>query len=81
MYFNIEEFPGNAAQEIEIEEFEMKEETVSIKEKGSTVEDACTVYVQGESMKMESTELKSKKYIVCIILYLCYLVVSFDKKV
>ena len=61
MYFDKEDIPGNATQEIEIEEFEMKEETVSIKEKGSAVEDLCTVYVQGESMKMESTQLKSKK--------------------
>jgi len=40
-----------------LEEFEMKEETVSIKVEilpGSTVEDTCTVYVQGEDMKMES---------------------------
>ena len=41
----------------------MKRETLSIKEEGSTVEDTCTVYVQGESMKMESTEQKSKKFI------------------
>ena len=61
MYFDKEDIPGNATQEIEIEEFEMKEETVSIKEKGAAVEDLCTVYVQGESMKMESTQLKSKK--------------------
>ena len=42
----------------------MKEETVSIKKEilpGSTVEDTCTVYVQGENMKTGSTELKSKK--------------------
>ena len=35
----------------------MKEETVSIKVEilpGSTVEDTCTVYVQGKDMKMES---------------------------
>ena len=41
----------------------MKRETLSIKEEGSTVEDTCTVYVQGESMKMENTEQKSKKFI------------------
>ena len=40
----------------------MKEELVSIKEEGSSEEDTCTVvYVQGESMKTERTELKSKK--------------------
>ena len=42
----------------------MKEETVSIKKEilpGSTVEDTCTVYVQGENMKTGGTELKSKK--------------------
>ena len=46
-----------------MEDFEMKRETLSIKEEGSTVEDTCTVYVQGESMNMESTEEKSKKFI------------------
>ena len=54
---------GKTTQEIKLEEFEMKEETVFIKEEilpGSTVEDTCTVYVQGavyvqgEDMKMES---------------------------
>ena len=40
----------------------MKEELVSIKEEGSSEEDTCiVVYVQGESMKTERTELKSKK--------------------
>ena len=41
----------------------MKEETVSIKEEilpGSTVEDTCTVYVQGESIKREVSDIKSK---------------------
>ena len=41
----------------------MKEETVFIKEESSTVEDtsdACSVYVQGKSMQMETLELKSK---------------------
>ena len=42
-----------------IKEFEMKEETVFIKDKilpGSTVEDTCTVYVQGDHMKLESKQ-------------------------
>ena len=55
---------GTTTQEIKLEDFEIKEETVSIKEEilpVSTVEDTCTVYVQGEDMKMESTEMKSKK--------------------
>ena len=69
----------NMTQEKKLEEFEMKEETVSIKKEffsgspvedtctvyvqgaGSPVEDTCTVYVQGESIKSESTEVKSKK--------------------
>ena len=48
---------GKTTQEIKLEEFEMKEETVFIKEEillGSTVEDTCTVYVQGECIKTES---------------------------
>ena len=43
--------------EIKVEECELKEEMVSIKEKvitPSTVEDTCTVYVQGKEIKMES---------------------------
>ena len=55
----------NTTQEIKLEDFEIKEETVSIKEKdplGSNEEDTCTctVYVQGESLKRESTDIQSK---------------------
>ena len=50
---------GNTTQEIQSD---IKEETVTIKEKGSTVEDTCTVYVQGESMKMKS---KKKFLLLC----------------
>ena len=49
-----------------IKEFEMKEETVFIKDKilpGSTVEDTCTVYVQGESMKMKSKKIAILSYL------------------
>jgi len=41
-----------------LEEFEMKEGTVSIKEEilpGSTVEDTCTVYVQGAGSTVEDS--------------------------
>ncbi len=55
--YSILDAPSNTIQEIQSER---KEETVSIKEESSTVEDTCTVYVQGESMKMESTQLKSR---------------------
>ena len=61
MYLILDSISGNIAQEIEIEDFKMKEELVSIKEEGSSEEDTCIVYVQGESMKTERTELKSKK--------------------
>ena len=62
MYLILDSISGNITQEIEIEDFKMKEELVSIKEEGSSEEDTCTVvYVQGESMKTERTELKSKK--------------------
>ena len=62
MYLILDSISGNITQEIEIEEFKMKEELVSIKEEGSSEEDTSTVvYVQGESMKTERTELKSKK--------------------
>ena len=46
-------------EEINLEEFEMKEETVFKEEESppsSTVENTCTVYVQGEGIKEE--ELK-----------------------
>ena len=42
---------------VEITNQEMKFEILPC----CTVEDTCTVYVQGEDMKMESTEMKSKK--------------------
>ena len=62
MYLILDSISGNITQEIEIVEFKMKEELVSIEEEGSYEEDTCTVvYVQGESMKTEMTELKSKK--------------------
>ena len=51
MYLILDIISGNTTQEIQSD---IKEETVTIKEKGSTVEDTCTVYVQGESMKMKS---------------------------
>jgi len=41
-------------EEINLEEFEMKEETVFKEEKSppsSTVENTCTIYVQGEGIK------------------------------
>ena len=53
----------NATQEIKLEDIEIKEETVFIKEKdplGSNEEDTCTFYVQGESLKRESTDIPSK---------------------
>ena len=62
MYLILDSSSGNITQEIDIQEFKMKEELVSIKEEGSSEEDTCTVvYAQGESMKTERTELKSKK--------------------
>ena len=54
----------NTTKEIKLEEFEMKEETVSIREEilpGSTVEDTCTVYVQGERIKRENIGIHSNK--------------------
>ena len=59
---------SNTIQEIQSER---KEETVSIKEESSTVEDTCTVYVQGESMKMESTQLKSRIFFNTLYFLLC----------
>ena len=59
----------NTIQEIkfdEFEEFEMKDEMVFIKEEicpGSTVEDTCTVYVQGDSIKKEITDTNGKNKI------------------
>ena len=53
----------NATQELKLEDIEIKEETVFIKEKdplGSNEEDTCTVYVQGESLKRESTDIHSE---------------------
>ena len=59
---------------MKLDEFEMKEETVFIKEEGSILEDTCTVYVQGESMKMETLKLKSK--IFFSLFYLLYIYVK-----
>ena len=50
-------------EEINLEEFEMKEETVFKEEEillSSTVENICTVYVQGEGIKEEECELKKE---------------------
>ena len=43
-------------EEIYLEEFEMKEETVL----SSTVENTCSVYIQGEKIKKEECELKEE---------------------
>ena len=51
VYLMLDIISGNTTQEIHSD---IKEETVTIKEEGSTAEDTCTVYVQGESMKMKS---------------------------
>ena len=49
----------------------MEEDKVTIKEKISTVEDTCTVFVVGEDVKEESTENQGKvKYIIYICIYL-----------
>ena len=58
---------------MKLDEFEMKEETVFIKEEGSILEDTCTVYVQGESMKMETLKLKSKIFFSLFYLLYIYL--------
>ena len=60
---------------MKLDEFEMNKETVFIKEEGSILEDTCTVYVQGESMKIESTELKSRTFIFYLILIYYYYVI------
>ena len=66
-YQNLDGIAKNMSHEIMLEEFEMKEETVSFKEEilpgSTTVEDTCTVYVQGERIKRESTDNQSKKNI------------------
>ena len=72
MYLILDTVPGSTTQE---KKFDMKEETDSIKEESSTVEDTCTVYVQGESMKIESTELKSRTFIFYLILIFYYYVI------
>ena len=48
---------------VELEQLEVKEETVSIQEEilpSSTVEDTCTVYKQEEDAQMEYKKIKSK---------------------
>ena len=51
MYLILDSIFGNIIQEIEIEEFKMKEELVSIKEEGSSEEDTCTiVYAQAQQL-------------------------------
>ena len=48
---------------VELEQLEVKEETVSIQEEilpSSTVEDKCTVYKQEEDAKMEFKKIKGK---------------------
>ena len=60
MYLILDTVPGSTTQE---KKFDMKEETDSIKEEilpVSTVEDTCTVYVQGERIKRESEDNQSK---------------------
>ena len=61
--FILDNTGGKTKQEIMLEKLVMKEETFSIKEEilpGSTVEDTCTVYVQGERIKREISDIKSK---------------------
>ena len=60
MYLILDTIPGNSSQEIEMEEFKMKEEILP----GSTVEDTCTIYVQGESMKMEGKKKALSFYLL-----------------
>ena len=49
-------------EDIKLEEFEMKEETVFKEEllPSSTVENTCTVYIHGEEIKVEECELKEE---------------------
>ena len=49
-------------EDIKLEEFEMKEETVFKEEllPSSTVENTCSVYIQREEIKMEECELKEE---------------------
>ena len=49
-------------EDINLEEFEMKEETVFREEilLSSTVENTCSVYIQGEGIKVEGCELKDE---------------------
>ena len=60
-------FPDRMAkiikEELNIEEFEKKEEIVSIKEEilpSSTVEDTCTVNLHKDDLKMENTGIQGK---------------------
>ena len=49
-------------EDIKLEEFEMKEETVFKEEllPSSTVENTCSVYIHGEEIKVEECELKEE---------------------
>ena len=50
-------------EELNIEEFEIKEEIVSFKEEilpSSTVEDTCTVNINKDVIKMENTGIQGK---------------------
>ena len=50
-------------EELNIEEFEIKEEIVSIKEEflpSSTVENTCTFILHKDDIKMEDTEIQGK---------------------
>ena len=50
-------------EELNIEEFEIKEEIVSFKEEilpSSTVEDTCTVNINRDVIKMENTGIQGK---------------------
>ena len=50
-------------EELNIEEFEIKEEIVSFQEEilpSSTVEDTCTVNLHKDDMKMENTGIQGK---------------------
>ena len=59
MYLVLDSIPGNTTQEKELGKFKIKEEILP----GSTVENTCTVYVQGESMKMKSKKIAILSYL------------------
>ena len=53
-------------EDINLEEFEMKEETVFKEEEillSSSVENMCSVYIQGEKVKMENSGIQGKHLI------------------